>query len=52
VDINSTLGQRGRVSLETTNVYAEIDPQMKASALAKCEVIRAAGPADDGISRI
>ena len=28
----------GHVSLETTNVYAEIDLEGKARALAKCEV--------------
>ena len=28
----------GHVSLATTNVYAEIDLQMKAKALANCEV--------------
>jgi integrase/recombinase XerD len=28
----------GHVSLNTTNVYAEIDLEMKAKALAKCQV--------------
>jgi site-specific recombinase XerD len=38
VDINTVRGWLGHVSLETTNVYAEIDLEMKANALAKCEV--------------
>jgi site-specific recombinase XerD len=38
VDINTIRGWLGHVSLETTNVYAEIDLEMKANALAKCEV--------------
>ena len=29
---------RGHVSLATTNVYAEVDLEMKAKALANCEV--------------
>ena len=37
VDINTIRGWLGHVSLETTNVYAEIDLEMKAKALAKCE---------------
>jgi hypothetical protein len=32
------------VSLETTNVYAEIDFETKAKALAKCEIVDT-GPA-------
>ncbi|MEA3177037.1 MAG: integrase/recombinase XerD [Gammaproteobacteria bacterium] len=38
VDINTIRGWLGHVSLETTNIYAEIDLEMKANALAKCEV--------------
>jgi integrase/recombinase XerD len=38
VDINTIRGWLGHVSLSTTNVYAEIDLEMKAKALAKCEV--------------
>lgn len=37
-DINTIRGWLGHVSLDTTNVYAEIDLQMKAQALAKCEI--------------
>ena len=37
-DINTIRGWLGHVSLDTTNVYAEIDLQMKAEALAKCEI--------------
>jgi hypothetical protein len=38
VDINTIRGWLGHVSLDTTNVYAEIDLDMKAKALAKCAV--------------
>jgi integrase/recombinase XerD len=38
VDINTIRAWLGHVSLITTNVYAEIDVEMKAKALAKCEV--------------
>jgi integrase/recombinase XerD len=38
VDINTIRGWLGHVSLTTTNVYAEIDLQMKADALAKCDI--------------
>jgi integrase/recombinase XerD len=38
VDINTIRGWLGHVSLETTNIYAEIDLSMKADALSKCEV--------------
>jgi len=38
VDINTIRGWLGHVSLETTNVYAEIDFETKAKALAKCEI--------------
>ena len=38
VDINTIRGWLGHVSLETTNIYAEIDLEMKANALAKCEI--------------
>ena len=37
VDINTVRGWLGRVSLDTTNVYAEIDFETKAKALEKCE---------------
>ena len=32
------LAAKGHVSLTTTNVYAEVDLQMKAKALASCEI--------------
>jgi RNA-directed DNA polymerase len=32
-------GWLGHVSLDTTNIYAEIDLEMKAKALAKCELV-------------
>jgi integrase/recombinase XerD len=38
VDINTIPAWLGHVSLATTNVYAEIDLEMKANALANCEV--------------
>src|SRR5258707_7073949 len=38
VDINTIRAWLGHVSLATTNIYAEVDLEMKAKALAKCEV--------------
>jgi len=38
VDINTIRGWLGHVSLDTTNIYAEIDLETKARALALCEV--------------
>ena len=38
VDINTIRGWLGHVSLETTNIYAEIDLETKARALAACAV--------------
>jgi integrase/recombinase XerD len=38
VDINTIRAWLGHVSLDTTNIYAETDLEMKARALAKCEV--------------
>jgi site-specific recombinase XerD len=38
VDINTIRAWLGHVSLTTTNVYAEIDLEMKAKALAMCQV--------------
>lgn len=38
VEINTVRAWLGHASLETTNVYAEIDLEGKARALAKCEV--------------
>lgn len=44
VDINTIRAWLGHVSLDTTNIYAEIDLEMKAKALAKCEVTNASSP--------
>jgi len=44
VDINTVRAWLGHVSLDTTNIYAEIDLEMKAQALAKCEITDAAEP--------
>jgi site-specific recombinase XerD len=38
VDINTIRAWLGHVSLSTTNVYTEVDLEMKAKALANCEV--------------
>lgn len=38
VDINTIRAWLGHVSLDTTNIYAEVDMDMKAKALARCEV--------------
>ena len=38
VDINTCRGWHGHVSLNTTNVYTEVDLEMKAKALAQCEM--------------
>jgi len=38
VDINTIRAWLGHVSLNTTNVYAEVDLEMKAKALVKCEI--------------
>lgn len=44
VDINTVRAWLGHVSLDTTNIYAEIDLEMKAKALAKCEVTETSTP--------
>jgi integrase/recombinase XerD len=44
VDINTIRAWLGHVSLDTTNIYAEMDLEMKAKALAKCEVTDASKP--------
>jgi integrase/recombinase XerD len=46
VDINTIRAWLGHVSLDTTHIYAEIDLEMKAKALAQCEV---PAPASDTI---
>ena len=44
MDINTIRAWLGHVSLDTTNIYAEMDLEMKAKALAKCEVTDASQP--------
>jgi integrase len=45
VDINTIIrGWLGHVSLDTTNIYAEIDLEMKAKALANCELVSESKP--------
>lgn len=43
VDLNTIRAWLGHVSLETTNIYAEIDLEMKAKAMALCDAA-ASGP--------
>jgi integrase/recombinase XerD len=38
VDINTIRAWLGHVSIDTTNIYAETDLDMKAKALGMCEV--------------
>ncbi len=38
VDINTIRAWLGHISLDTTHIYAEIDLEMKAKALARCDV--------------
>jgi site-specific recombinase XerD len=40
VDINTIRAWLGHVSLDTTHIYAEVDLEMKAKALAHCEIAR------------
>jgi integrase/recombinase XerD len=42
VDINTIRAWLGHVSLETTNIYAEVDMEMKTKALAHCEIVKKA----------
>jgi site-specific recombinase XerD len=44
VDINTIRAWLGHVSLNTTNVYAEVDLEMKAKALATCKIRGAVPP--------
>lgn len=39
VDINTIRSWLGHVSLDTTQIYAEVDLEMKAKALAKCDTL-------------
>jgi len=47
VDINTIRAWLGHVSLDTTHIYAEIDLEMKAKALARCDVPSAAEPTQE-----
>jgi site-specific recombinase XerD len=38
VDINTIRAWLGHVSLDTTHIYAEVDLEMKAKALAQCQI--------------
>ena len=42
VDINTIRAWLGHVSLDTTNIYAEVDFETKAKALASCEILGSA----------
>jgi len=42
VDINTIRAWLGHVSIDTTHIYAEVDLEMKAKALAQCEIPAAA----------
>jgi integrase len=44
VDINTIRGWLGHVSLDTTHVYAEVDLEMKAKALAHCDIPASSRP--------
>lgn len=44
VDINTIRAWLGHVSVDTTNIYAEPDLEMKAKALAHCEILGQAKP--------
>ena len=50
VDINTIRAWLGHVSLDTTHIYAEIDLEMKAKALAQCEVPASASDTIDNWS--
>ena len=43
VDLNTIRAWLGHVSLDTTNIYAEIDIEMKARAMALCDAAQS-GP--------
>ncbi len=44
VDINTIRAWLGHVSINTTNIYAEVDLEMKAKALACCEITEETKP--------
>ncbi len=50
VDINTIRAWLGHVSLNTTHIYAEIDLEMKAKALAKCDIPESASDTIDNWS--
>ena len=43
-DLNTVRAWLGHASLDTTNIYAEIDLEGKAKALAKCDITNEVGP--------
>jgi site-specific recombinase XerD len=51
-DLNTIRSWLGHVSLDTTQVYAEIDLEMKARALEKCSTENAKKPTMESISLI
>src|SRR6516225_8799934 len=44
VDINTIRAWLGHVSLDTTHIYAEVDMEMKAKALASVDISNLKGP--------
>jgi len=44
VDINTIRAWLGHVSIETTNIYAEVDLERKTQALTQCNALRAPSP--------
>lgn len=44
VDLNTIRAWLGHVSIDTTNIYTEVDFETKARALALCEVVPKSGP--------
>ncbi len=44
VEINTIRAWLGHVSLDTTNIYAEVDLEMKAEALEHCEIMKVSEP--------
>jgi len=51
VDINTIRAWLGHVSIDTTNIYAETDLEMKAKALATCEVKKTNGRGDGRMTK-
>ena len=47
VDLNTIRAWLGHVSLDTTNIYAEVNLEMKAKALARCETPLVSTPGED-----